>query len=138
MKKINLAVIGSRTFKDRDRLFRILDANINIIDKIISGGARGADSLAHEWCKERGVPILIYYPKWHDENKIFNRGAGLKRNYYIISSADRVLCFWDMKSRGTSYSLNIAKELNKPVKLLKFTPETKGLDENSVDEGSIK
>lgn len=121
---MRLAVIGSRTFKDRDRLYKILDGNIDKIKMIISGGAAGADSLAHDWAKERGFPILIYYPKWYSMDGEFDRGAGFKRNYHIIRECDKVLCFWDKLSKGTANSLDIAKQLDKPVKLLYFEPPT--------------
>jgi len=141
MKKIKLAVLGSRTFEDCERLYKILDANIDKIEMIVSGGAAGADSLAQEWCKERGVPILIYYPRWHSLDGDFNRGAGFKRNYYIISACDKVLAFWDGSSRGTANSLSIAKELNKSVKLLYFIPTEKAIENHKQDiekEGDIK
>lgn len=138
MKKIRLAVIGSRSFEDEGRLCKILDANIEIIEMIISGGAKGADNLTHEWCKKKGVPILIYYPKWYDETGTFHRGAGFKRNYYIVSAADRILCFWDGASKGTANSLEIAKQLNKPVKLIKFIASKPAAGTDSDTMGSLE
>lgn len=124
MNKFRLGVIGSRTFKDKERLYNILDKNIDKIELIVSGGAQGADSLAWEWSKDRGMPILMYYPKWYSLDGVYDKGAGFRRNYYIIAACDKVLALWDGKSRGTQNSLNIAKELNKHVKLIMFTPET--------------
>ncbi len=123
MKKLNIAVIGSRTFTDKARLYRVLDKNIHKIAKIVSGGAQGADLFAEEWAIERKIPTEIFRPKWRDENGVFDKGAGFKRNHLIIKAADKVLCFWDGKSAGTKNSLDWAEKLGKPVILLKFTPE---------------
>lgn len=129
MKTLNLtgkkvAVIGSRTFADKKRLYDVLNKNKDKIKLIISGGARGADTLATEWAKDYGVPYLVFPACWHDENGEYDRGAGFRRNYYIIKYCDVCLAFWDLKSNGTAHSLDIAKQLNKPIKIISFqSPE---------------
>jgi len=47
---MKLAVVGSRTFTDRNMLYEYLDKahKTNPIKNIISGGARGADTLARD------------------------------------------------------------------------------------------
>lgn len=121
--KKKVAVIGSRTFKDKKRLFDILDKNLEKIEMIISGGANGADSLGLLYAKERGVPCLIYYPRWYSLDGEYDRGAGFKRNFLIIRSCDVVLAFWDGESKGTSHSLDLARQLDKKIKIFNFVPE---------------
>jgi len=135
--KFKLAVIGSRSFTDKERLYKILDKNIDKISVIVSGGAKGADTLAHNWCEERGVPIIIFYPRWHKLDGTFDRGAGFRRNRLIIKQADKVLAMWDGVSKGTLNSIEIAKELKKPIKILTFTPkvETKTEPESELKNG---
>jgi predicted Rossmann fold nucleotide-binding protein DprA/Smf involved in DNA uptake len=142
MKDVNqegkkVAVIGSRNFSDKERLFKILDNNKDRIKVIVSGGAQGADSLAQEWAKERGFPCLIFYPRWKDENGKHDRGAGFRRNRLIINYSDVVLAFWDEQSRGTKNSIDIATQLNKPVKVFKFTPPPEPVKE-STTAGTLK
>jgi predicted Rossmann fold nucleotide-binding protein DprA/Smf involved in DNA uptake len=139
MKDVNLtgkrvAVIGSRTFQDKDRLYKILDKNKNKIKMIVSGGAAGADSLANEWAKERGFPCLIFYPKWKTEDGQHDRGAGFRRNFNIIQTADVVLAFWDKVSRGTKNSIEIAEKLGKPVKVIEFGPSNSEEINNKAKE----
>ncbi len=117
---LKVAVIGSRTFTDKVRLFKILDTNIEKIEMVVSGGAAGADSFAQEWCKERGMPCLIFYPRWYDENGLYDRGAGFKRNYLIVRESNLVLAFWDGVSKGTANSIEIAKQSGKRVKIIQF------------------
>lgn len=116
-----VAVIGSRTFDDKERLYRVLTANYNRIKMIISGGARGADTLATDWAKDYGVPYLVFPARWKDENGNHDRGAGFKRNWDIINYSDIVVAFYDGQSKGTAHSLEIAKNLNKPIRLFTFT-----------------
>ena len=52
---MKLAVIGSRDFDDYEFLKKILV--YHPCTQIISGGARGADSLAKKYAKEFNIPI---------------------------------------------------------------------------------
>ena len=60
---MKVAVIGSRTFNDYNRLKRILD--IYPITTIVSGGASGADSLGDKYSREvLGKKPEIYEALW--------------------------------------------------------------------------
>ena len=123
LKGKRVAVVGSREFDDKERLFRILTKNKDNIKLIVSGGSRGADTLAVEWATANGMPYLVFPALWHDpETGLFNRGAGFKRNWDIVEHSDVVLAFWDEKSRGTANTIDIAKQKNKPVKIFSFVP----------------
>ena len=119
-RRLKLAVIGSRTFNDRGLLFATLDKFLDRIDLIISGGAIGADSLAEDYAKANGLPILIHYPKWIDKNGKKNMRAGFDRNKLIVDSCNAVLAFHDGVSKGTLDSISYAKSKNVPVKVVKF------------------
>jgi len=64
---------------------------------IVSGGARGADTLAENYAKMIGVNTIIFKADW----KKYGRAAGMIRNKDIIAQADVVVAFWDGKSKGT-------------------------------------
>ncbi len=125
VKKYKVAVIGSRDYLNKDRVFKVLDANKHQISLIVSGGCpASADEWAHEWCKKIGIPILIFYPVWHDpETGLFDKGAGFRRNWDIIRQCDKVVAFWDMKSNGTKNSIDIAHSLKKTVKIIDVSKE---------------
>ena len=122
-EKLKVAVVGSRIFNDRKRLYDVLDKNHHRIDMVISGGAKGADSLGREYAESRGLPCLIYYPRWYSLDGEYDKAAGFKRNFLIIKACDVVLAFWDGKSKGTAHSLDLAKELDKKVKIFLFEPK---------------
>lgn len=119
---MKIAIVGSRDFNNYDYLENrcnkfIKDIKEDII--IVSGGARGVDSLAQEYAKRKGFPILIYYPKWKDSRGHFDRSAGFKRNVLIVDNSDITLAFWDGESLGTRYTIDLATKKGKKVKVYK-------------------
>lgn len=116
MKKV--AVIGSRGFTDYSLLKTELD-RVTAPFIIVSGGAKGADSLAEKYADEMGYTKLIFPAEWEK----YGRSAGFKRNRLIIESSDIVLAFWDGVSKGTKHSINIAKSINKPHRIILYTQQ---------------
>jgi hypothetical protein len=120
--KKKLAVVGSRLFEDKRRLYDILTKNRDRIGMIISGGAKGADSLAVEWATDYGVPYLVFPALWHDpDTGVYNKGAGFRRNVQIVDAADVVMAFWDGVSAGTKHTIDIAEQRKKPVRIIRFS-----------------
>lgn len=114
---MRIAVIGSRSFSDKEKLNRTLSFFIkNKGDVVVSGGAIGADSLSAEWAKEHNFEVKEYIPDWEKHG----RGAGFKRNAEIINDSDMVISFWDGKSSGTANSIGIAKDKKKPTFIVYF------------------
>ncbi|MFW6236373.1 MAG: DUF2493 domain-containing protein, partial [Desulfovibrionales bacterium] len=102
---MKIAIIGSRSFNDFEFLSKTLRSTQDI-ELVISGGARGTDSLAERWAKENDIPTLIFTPDW----KRFGRSAGVIRNKDIIDNCDVVYAFWDGQSKGTKSSIEYAKK----------------------------
>lgn len=106
---MKIAVIGSRSFDDYPKMKKVLDSLKDKITGIVSGGAKGADSLAEKWASENDVPIVIFFPNWDK----YGKKAAMIRNKLIIDECDQVVAFWDGKSPGTRNSLSIARIQNK-------------------------
>lgn len=120
---MKVAVVGSRGFSDAIHLSAVMeDWFMNQeglqakITEIISGGAKGADSLAADWARTHGIKLTEYLPDWDT----YGKRAGFIRNEDIIKGADMVLAFWDGVSKGTQNSLSIAKRLKKPTLIVYF------------------
>lgn len=109
---MRVAVVGSRNFQNYVLLKQILAEHE--ITEIVTGGAKGADSLGEKYANEHNLPILIFKPDW----KRLGRGAGPARNKTIVESADLIVAFWDRASKGTQSSINIAQKLNKPLRIV--------------------
>ena len=112
-----VAVVGSRTFNDYDLLKDELES-LERIDVIVSGGAKGADSLAQQYADEKNIETKIHLPEWEK----YGRAAGPKRNQKIIRESDVVVAFWDGKSRGTLSSIKIAEKMGKAIRVVTFNP----------------
>ncbi len=112
---MKLAVIGSRSFSDKQLLFSIL-SGINNIELIISGGAKGADQMAEEFAKQHNIDTLIFKPDYNQ----FGRGAPLIRNKHIVNSSELIVAFWDGKSRGTKNALEHTQKSGKKIEIHNF------------------
>lgn len=103
------AIVGSRSFTDYEFLCEKLKTHNPHISMIVSGGAKGADSLASRYAYEHDIPLKEHIPEWDK----YGRAAGMIRNKKIVEGSDVVIAFWDGESRGTKNSIDIAKKLNK-------------------------
>ncbi len=81
--------------------------------EIVSGGARGIDTMAERWADQHNIPKLILKP---DYDK-YGRSAPIRRNEIIVSAADLVVAVWDGKSRGTKFTIDCAKKRGVPVQV---------------------
>lgn len=116
-------VIGSRSFSDYEFLKAKLDYVLSNHAEItiVSGGAKGADTLAERYAKERGCNLKVFPAKW----ETYGRSAGYKRNVemhtYICTFEHRgVVAFWDGKSPGTAHSFKLCQQFNNPLKLYTY------------------
>ncbi len=109
---MKLAIIGSREFND----FTLLESYVEKTSPsmIISGGAKGADTLAEQYAEKHAVELLIFKPDW----KQFGRGAGMVRNRQIVDAAEHIMAFWDGQSKGTKASIDYARKMGKPVSII--------------------
>lgn len=109
---MKVAVIGSRTFNDYEEVKKVLSTmNITLL---VSGGAKGADSLGERYAKEHNIETKIFLPDWNKHGKV----AGFLRNTDIVNEADLVVAFWDQKSKGTLDSIKKADKLGKRILII--------------------
>lgn len=120
---MNIAIVGGRDFNDYELLKETILSSpeldftdINSRKTIVSGGAKGADTLAERFAKEFNLSMIVFPADW----KQYGRGAGMIRNKQIISESDIVFAFWDGKSKGTKNSIDHAKKQNKPLTIINY------------------
>lgn len=147
---MKVGIVGSRDFA-RLELVTAYVMSLPLDTVIVSGGARGVDTIAEQAASRRGLVCCVYKPSWKD-----GKGAGFARNGRIVAQSDRVVAFWDGKSRGTMDTVWKAYKSGKPVELrmedgridtlcagcgveLTTTPEQeeRALHEMRVNEGEI-
>lgn len=113
---MKLAIVGSRNISNID----ISEYIPQSVTEIISGGAKGVDTLAEQYADKHKLSKHIIRP---DYQKYPNRSAPIKRNKIIVDCSDSVLAFWDGKSKGTLFTINYAKEQNIPVNVVEILSE---------------
>jgi len=117
---LKIGVVGSRGFNDYKLMCDTLEKYRDDVFLIVSGGARGADSLGERWAKDNHVKTLIIRPEWHDSEGNYVPSAGFDRNEDIVDNSDIIVAFWDGLSRGTENTIGIAKEQAKTVEVIYF------------------
>ena len=79
--------------------------------EIISGMAKGADTLGIRYAEEHKLTMVLYPANW----KKYPRMAGILRNMNMLVTATHLVAFWDGKSHGTKHMIEIAKAKGIPV-----------------------
>lgn len=113
---MKLAIVGSRNFTDYRVMCSFIKTKFDLstIDGIVSGGAKGADSLAERFAHENNLLLYVKEADW----KKYGRAAGPKRNKLIVEEADAIVAFPTETSRGTLNTINIAKKSGKRLEVL--------------------
>lgn len=93
-------------------LNRILSEYSNDTIEIISGHAKGADSLGERYALEKSLKCTIFKAEWSK----YGRAAGPIRNSHMLEYVKQenpiVVAYWDGKSHGTKDTITKAKKLN--------------------------
>lgn len=100
-------VCGGRDYDNERHAFRVLDGlhKARPIERIIQGGARGADQLARAWAISRGVLLNTYDADW----SAHGRRAGPIRNQLMLDEGQPGLVVAFAGGRGTADMLRRAK-----------------------------
>ena len=107
---LKIAFIGSREVFV-DNIASYLEADC---EEIVSGGARGVDTQVASIAREKGIVLTEFLP---DYTK-YGRAAPIVRNRKIVEYADKIIAFWDGKSRGTDFVIKYAQKLEKPCTVI--------------------
>lgn len=104
---MKLLIVGSRTISDFDLEGYVPEG----VEMIISGGAKGIDTVAEQYADAHGIEKLIIRPQYEK----FGKAAPIKRDEQMVDIADTVLAIWDGRSKGTKYTLDYAEKKGKSI-----------------------
>lgn len=123
---VRMIVAGSREYNNYEELSEILKYNIdrwtaqgfNI--EIVSGCARGADSLGAKYGEEHNIKVKYMPADWDT----YGKSAGYRRNADMLNYAKEeyavVFAFWNGTSKGTKNMIDIACKSNVAVLVTYF------------------
>ena len=118
--KIKVIIAGGRDFANEDRICSVMDMLLTNFEPnevtIISGMAKGADTLGHRYAKSRNIEVIEMPAEWSK----YGKSAGYKRNEEMARIATHCVCFWDGESRGTMHMINLAKQYELGLRIYKY------------------
>lgn len=135
MKNFRIVIAGGRDFNDYDLLqekcLKLLTNKMpNVI--VVSGGAKGADSLGERFAREHNLEVERFLADWDNvegpacilkytsQGKPYNAIAGHLRNKKMGDATDAGIIFWDGKSSGSKDMVNVMKILEKPYRVVNY------------------
>ena len=124
--KYNIIIAGSRDFTNYSIVklslkHFLLSKQTSEKPTIICGMARGADMLGYRLAKEFKLPLKEFPANWNQ----FGKRAGYIRNEQMAKYAQEhgngvLFAFWDGKSKGTKWMIQLAKKYNLEVYIFDF------------------
>lgn len=122
-----IIVAGSRDFRDFDylerSLIRLYENDMAASDYseptlvIVSGTAKGADTLGEQFAHRHGLPLQTYPAQWNR----YGRSAGYRRNAEMAEVGDELVAFWNGTSPGTKSMIGLMVQRHKPVHIFGFS-----------------
>lgn len=110
---MRLIIAGGREFSNYELLRDSVDmfiadhyVNYDPTVEIVSGTARGTDTLGEQYAQERGFKVMRFPANWDLHGKL----GGLNRNLQMAEYASHCICFHDGVSTGTAHMIKTAKK----------------------------
>lgn len=119
-KVFKVIIAGGRDFNDlpllKIKMDKLLESKIKEGHEIIviSGTARGADTLGEVYAKQRGYKVLRFPADWS-----LGKRAGYLRNMQMSEEGDALVAFWN-GSKGTGHMIDIMKNAGKPYRIVNY------------------
>ena len=125
---MKVIIAGSRNIVDYEIIKKSIEESKFDLTEVVSGGARGVDTLGEKYAKENDLLVKIFKAEWDNlvdvpkykikknkYGKLYNVTAGFERNEKMGDYADALIAVWDGKSNGTKAMIEYMKKKNKKV-----------------------
>lgn len=124
MDEFYLLIVGSRSMT----IYSFIENYLNNLVRerlqgydivVVSGGAKGVDTMAERWADNNGYKKVIMPADWENEGK----NAGFRRNvrmHQFIAEKDNklVVAFWDGISTGTAHNFELCRKYDNELLLI--------------------
>lgn len=126
-------IAGSRGITDRKIVEEAIRASGFTITEVVSGGARGVDSIGECWGRDNSIPVKQFLAKWHVQGK----RAGPIRNSEMAEYAEALIAIWDGESRGTLDMIVKAKCKGLQVYVHVVRPSSRAVTSNEREHKGV-
>lgn len=114
---MKVIIAGGRDISNRDRVFAIIDRDLlrwkeeglPAVTEIMSGCARGVDTLGEQYAAAHNIPVKKFPADWDVNGK----AAGPIRNRQMADYADRLIVIMHIDSKGSKNMYETMKKLGK-------------------------
>lgn len=93
---MKVLICGSRSISDPSVVARAVGKSGIRPTHIVSGGARGVDTLARFYAETNGIEFTEYLADWDK----YGKRAGFMRNCVMVGAADAVIAVWTARARA--------------------------------------
>lgn len=97
-----------------DKLDKLFSQRNDVV--IVSGMAKGADTLAVKYAGEKKIRVSEFKAEWLK----YGHSSGFRRNVEMARFADACVCFWDGKSTGTKHMIETAKRHHLKLRIVNY------------------
>ena len=111
---MRILIAGSREYENLNSVREWMKAHLSVIDTLICGDARGVDAIAYDYALKLFVPSVMYTAHW----ELHGNSAGYIRNELMVNDADKVVVFWDGKSKGSKHTIDLALKHKKDLEVI--------------------
>jgi hypothetical protein len=115
---LKVIVAGGRDFQNynllSEKLDKLFSKRADVV--IISGMAKGVDSLAVKYAEDNKLRVSEFPAQWAKHGN----ASGFRRNIEMARAADACVCFWNGKSPGTKHMIDTAQRFGLKLRIINY------------------
>jgi hypothetical protein len=114
---MRIIIAGDRHFTNKQYIYAVIAKAGFPITEVVSGGAKGVDTIGEMYALEHGIPLKRFPVNWN----VYGKAAGPIRNQQMANYADGLIAFLAPGSKGTKNMIETATKKGLPVKVCDIT-----------------
>ena len=135
---MKVIIAGPRDFEDYEVVCQAIEASGFEVTEVVSGKAKGVDTLGERWANDNDVPIEPFPAEWNNLkqpgavvatnswDKKYNKNAGFYRNGLMAEYGEALIAI-DTGSGGTGNMIKLATAAG--LEVFRYDPEAHMTDD---------
>lgn len=114
-------IAGGREITDIELVRQAVKLSGFEITEVVSGKARGVDTLGEQYAEENSIPVRDFPARWD----LLGKAAGFIRNKEMANYGEALIAVWDGDSAGTRNMIKNARSKGLKVFVYRTDEECK-------------